>query len=147
LPVLALTTPASAGALEGLHWLEGTWKRQTHHGAVTETWRVLSERTLEGESHRVAESGERRLAETILIAEMGGEVFYIPRPLENPSPVFFRLTEQGHGRAVFENPEHDFPTRIVYEKTGDASFTATIEGPADEGEEPQQIHFHFERVR
>ena len=42
-------------------------------------------------------------------------------------PTVFVLSDSGPNRAVFSNAENDFPTRIVYERAGDA-LMARIEG-------------------
>ena len=47
------------------------------------------------------------------------------------TPVPFRLVESGAGRAVFANPEHGFPARIVYWRDG-AALHARIEGTLKE---------------
>jgi hypothetical protein len=146
LMIAVACSTAVAGDLDGLRWLEGTWKRDTSRGAVYERWLVASERTFEGESWRESESGERRPGESMLLAVMGGEVFYIPRPVENPYPVAFKLVETTAHQAVFENPQHDFPTRIGYRREEDDSMTAWIEGPG-EGHEPRRIEFRFKRVK
>ena len=36
------------------------------------------------------------------------------------------LTEVGPTRAVFDNPRHDYPKRIVYELSTDGGLSATI---------------------
>ena len=73
---------------------------------------------------------------------MGDDTFYIPRPRENPLPVAFRLVESGDRRLVFENPDHDFPTRIAYELRDDGSLLVWIAGPGDAGSE-RRIDFEF----
>jgi hypothetical protein len=50
-----------------------------------------------------------------------------PWPAEGTDFVLVRLEEQ---RAVFENLEHDFPKRIIYEREGD-HLTSRIEGKVD----------------
>jgi len=143
---LACTTSTHGGPLEQFDWLAGTWTRESASATVYESWRVLSERTMEGQSHVVLKTtGERRLAESLLLVEMGGEIYYIPRPPENPYPVTFRLTSHDDGVAVFENPQHDFPTKIVYRRNDDGSMTASIEGPTERPGEPGRIDFHFTR--
>jgi hypothetical protein len=125
----------------------GTWKRETAHDVTFETWRAPSGRTLEGEAHAESkETGERRLTESLLLVAMGGEIYYIPRPAESPLPVAFRLTAHTSGRAVFENPAHDFPKKIVYQKNADGSMTASLEGPGPGGQPLRRIDFHFTRV-
>lgn len=48
------------------------------------------------------------------IVESGGGVVLVPQPEGRTPAVGFRLTSVGTGRAVFENPRHDFPVRIEY---------------------------------
>ena len=43
------------------------------------------------------------------------------------APTAFRLVEVSGQRAVFENPGHDFPQRIIYRREGD-TLHARIEG-------------------
>jgi hypothetical protein len=146
IPVLAVTLASAAeGAdLEGLRWLDGAWVRQTQKGSAYERWRVLGERTMEGESWQVAkDGGARKVTESLLLCEMGGEVFYISKVAENPYPVAFKLVSHTPGHALFENPTHDFPTRIGYERT-EQGMTAWIEGPGEDGK-PHKIEFVFER--
>jgi len=138
--------PSAAGQLDELKWLEGTWQRETRRGPAYETWRVLSERTFEGESWRFDADGARRIGEELLLVEMGGDVFYLPKVAENPAPVPFRMSESAAGRAVFENPQHDFPQKIVYELDVETDrLLVWIAGPGD-GDEPRRVDFRFTRV-
>ena len=43
-----------------------------------------------------------------------------------PSATEFVLTEQTASRAVFDNPRHDYPKRIVYELSAEGVLTATV---------------------
>jgi len=54
---------------------------------------------------------------------------YVAQPGGSP-PTTFLLIEGGPNRAVFANPENDFPTRILYERAGDV-LKARIEGEID----------------
>ena len=141
--------PAKPGEakLERLQWLLGSWKRETKTGAIHETWTGLGDRVLEGKSTRIDNSGGVRIPlEDLLLVQMGGEVFYISKVDENPYPVAFRLTELAERSAVFENPTHDFPQRIVYELRDDGTLHAYIEGPgAAAGGPPRRIEFPFVR--
>ncbi len=42
-------------------------------------------------------------------------------------PTEFRMVELAANRVVFENPTHDFPQRVIYERNGD-TLHARIEG-------------------
>lgn len=46
----------------------------------------------------------------------------------NEKPVSFYLTKSNDNQLVFENPKHDFPNKIVYNKINSDSIVATIEG-------------------
>ena len=43
-------------------------------------------------------------------------------------PVVFYLTQNSENQLTFENPKHDFPTKIVYKKVTTDSIVASIEG-------------------
>lgn len=144
--VWVLGGAAAASDLDKLRWLEGTWKVETDRGTLYETWRVVSDRTFEGESYSVDPSGERRVVtEWLLLVEMGDNVFYVPRPRQNPMPVAFPLVSVTDDTVVFENPDHDFPQRITYQRNGDDSVTATVEAPGRDGGEPRRIVLEFTR--
>jgi len=42
---------------------------------------------------------------------------------------------------VFENPQHDFPTRIIYRRNPDGSLLAAIEG--DRGGQTKRIEYPY----
>lgn len=70
-------------------------------------------------------SRERMSAfEFLRIVERDGGLVYIAQPNGAP-PTEFVLSELVGKKAVFENPRHDYPNKIVYELT-DAGLTATI---------------------
>jgi hypothetical protein len=142
--VAGLVTVAAAGPLDRLRWLEGTWKRDGAGGATYEAWQVLSAQTFEGRSWREGPEGQRQALESLRLCEMDGEVFYLAKVPHNAYPVPFELTTLEDGRAVFENPDHDFPRRIGYERQPDGGLRAWIEGPGDAG--PRRIEFTFRRV-
>ena len=57
----------------------------------------------------------------------------------------FKLTSLKGGEAIFENPEHDFPKKIVYARQPDGSLLAAIEGPGRDGK-PRRVEYPFKRV-
>lgn len=139
-------SPPDGFRLKELSWLLGTWERESAKSVTYESWRRLSDRTFEGESHRIARAtGDTVFTEYLLLVEMGGEIFYIPKVAENEYPVPFKLTSFGNDRVVFDNPGHDFPQRITYQRNADGSLTALTEGNV-EGEN-RQIVFQFSRVK
>ena len=57
-----------------------------------------------------------------------------------------QLTSLRNGQAVFENPQHDFPTKIVYGLQADGSLLAAIEGPGRDGK-PRRVEYPYKRVK
>jgi hypothetical protein len=54
-------------------------------------------------------------------------IFYVADVPENKEPVLFKATAITNTSVVFENPQHDFPKKIVYEWS-DQKLKATISG-------------------
>ena len=57
----------------------------------------------------------------------GNNIFYVADVPGNKQPVDFKLTEISKKGFTCENPEHDFPKRIRYQKE-DNTIKATISG-------------------
>jgi hypothetical protein len=128
--------------LDQLEWMLGVWQMETPKVKVEETWRKLGDRTFEGDSvTRSKVDGKILARESIILAEMGGEIFYIARPSQNPYPVGFRLVRLQAGAAAFENPQHDFPQKITYSRNQDGSLDASVEGL--QNGKTKRISFHF----
>ena len=63
--------------------------------------------------------------EYLRIVEREGSLVYIAQPNGLP-PTEFVLTEISPSRAVFENPRHDYPKKIVYELSPEGVLSATV---------------------
>ena len=80
---------------------------------------------------RTVNTGGRMVAfEYLRIVERDGGLVYIAQP-GGAAPTEFVLTEltageTGPRRAVFDNPRHDYPKRIVYELSAEGGLSATI---------------------
>jgi len=124
---LLLTGQAPPPArVSDLAWMSGRW--------VPETWNERWEEEIWSEprggimlGYGRAGNGER-LREFELLRIQAGEdgvpVYYAQ--LGNNAPVGFRLVAHDGNVATFENPQHDFPQRIRYERMGSETLMATI---------------------
>ena len=119
-------------SIEDLRFLAGAWEMNVPERelTITEHWMqplgggmVGMGRTVVGEKMKSWES--LRMVQT----ETGIE--YIAKPSENQQETTFKLTKLTPTEAVFENPEHDFPQRIIYRLIDENSLTARIEGTRD----------------
>jgi hypothetical protein len=129
------------GGGPGLAWLEGRWCGGDASTRVEETW--LPDH---GDMHfgvsRTVRDGRVVAFEFLRITVVDGTATYLAQPGGRP-PTAFARTDGGEHWVRFENPQHDFPTRIEYRRTGD-SMTAEIAGPGRDGQE-QAIAFEFRR--
>ena len=81
--------------------------------------------------------------EYLRIEQRADGIYYVAHPKARCPGTDFKLTRASATEAVFENPQHDFPKRIIYRKTGDDSLTATIDG----GENTKAISFAYRRIK
>lgn len=79
--------------------------------------------------------------EFLLLREANQRVEYVAKPSGQAEAVF-TSTVVTNGRASFENPAHDFPTRITY-TAGDGTLVATIEGTMNG--QPRRVQFDYRR--
>ncbi|MBN1880511.1 hypothetical protein JW823_10405 [bacterium] len=95
--------------------MTGDWISRQDDSFTIESWSRISPSTLEG-TGRTEKIDEPQTisSESLRIVIMSGIVFYIAKVAHNELPVAFRLTEASSDTLIFENPAHDFPTRISY---------------------------------
>jgi hypothetical protein len=116
-------TPAK-GDLGALAWLVGRFTGKQGNADGEEHWGPAGGGAMLGTARTVA--GGRMVAfEFLRIVERDGGLVYVAQPGGGPA-VEFVLTEIGPKRAVFENPLHDYPQRIVYERVGEDGLRTEI---------------------
>ncbi|HVT42758.1 MAG TPA: DUF6265 family protein [Thermoanaerobaculia bacterium] len=125
--LLACTSLAGEKApeLADLSWISGRWELSSGPVVVREWWMPASDRMMVGMS-QTTKDGRLTGFEYLRIEESEAGLVYQAMP-GGKGPTPFRLKELKGERAVFENPAHDFPQRIIYWKSG-ASLCARIEG-------------------
>lgn len=121
---IAMPTPFKA-AIGDLAWLAGAWGGTRTSGATfEERWSPPKGGAMLAVSRTVNASGKMSAFEFLRIVERDGGLVYIAQPGGAP-PTEFVLTELTGKRAVFDNPRHDYPKRIVYELSAEGGLTAT----------------------
>ena len=137
--MLWLLLPRAAAAtdctsLDALAWMTGQWESRSASSRITESWTRVSEETAEGLGEgRSVPGNELKSRETLRLVTMSGTVYYLAKVAHNALPVAFALTECGEHHAVFENVEHDFPTRIAYQLTDTGQMVVDVQGPDGKG--------------
>jgi hypothetical protein len=124
---LALASPGTETSPD-LGWMAGYWLDCSGGREVSETWSDPRAGLMVG--HAVTTQGGRASFEMARIGPASDGVLAYHAQPGGAAPTLFRLIEHGEGRAVFENPDNDFPTRIVYRREGEA-LHARIEGRID----------------
>lgn len=121
-----IAMPAPTQAVIGdLAWLAGAWVGSRSSGAsIEERWTPPLGGAMLGVS-RVVSRGRMSAFEYLRIVERDGGLIYIAQPGGVP-PTEFVLTELAGTRAVFDNPRHDYPKRIVYELSAEGELRATV---------------------
>ena len=113
-----------------LHGLAGLWKMETKRGPLYEEWKLSSANKLSGRSYKVNNTDTVVLEQVELFLK-DGSIVYSPlvNGQNNGERVPFKLTGTVAGkRYVFENKEHDFPQRVIYQLLPEGSLSARIEG-------------------
>ena len=135
--------PAPAKATVGdLGWLAGAWVGSRSSGSsVEERWSPPLGGAMLAVSRTVNTSGKMVAFEFLRIVERDGGLVYMAQP-GGAKATEFVLTELGQKRAVFDNPRHDYPKRIVYELSDEGGLTATI--GYTKGGTPRRFEFKVE---
>ncbi len=76
---------------------------------------------------RTVANGKTVAFEFIQIREQDGDIFYIAKP-SGQEEASFKLVKYENKEAVFENPQHDFPQRIIYRLEKDGTLAAAVAG-------------------
>jgi len=136
---ILFTTPT----LADISWISGDW--QTEPGGkrqIEEHWTTAAGASMLGMSRTVA--AEKTVEfEYLRIEQRADGIYYVAHPNARCPGTDFKLTRASATEAVFENPQHDFPKRIIYRKSSEDSLTASIDG----GEGTRAISFAYKRSK
>ena len=114
----------SAHEVEELGWLAGCWQGDAGPLKFEEQWMRPAGGLMLGMSRTIRD--DKAVSQEFLsISAKSGAVYYTARVGTATTP--FKLSRLTQFEAVFENPEHDFPQRIIYQKKN-GSLHARIEG-------------------
>jgi hypothetical protein len=121
-------------AFSKLHTLCGMWSMETKKGMLYERWQKVNDSTLSGKSYRVNKTDTVMLEDVDLVIR-NYNIYYIPRTTgqNDEKPVTFTLKTMADSKYVFENLQHDFPQKIVYELPLNNGLHAWIEGNTSSG--------------
>lgn len=113
--------------LDELRWMLGEWEQAKGDKTISEHWTSTSAGLFTGQGSTRRNGATKSVAtESLLIAQMGEDVFYIAKTPQNQFPIPFRLVKSDGQIARFENRSHDFPRVIEYRKAADDQMTVNV---------------------
>jgi len=136
LPLLAACThsplpprAAVTGPLAPLAFIAGTWRFDADATVTEEQWTLPCAGSMLGTGRVIA--GERTVFfEFLRIEATAAGVVYTAMP-RGGAATPFRMESATDREAVFVNPAHDFPSRIVYRLAPDGALVTRVEGTED----------------
>lgn len=119
-------------AVENANWLVGRWENNSKEGNLSEFWTKANDSTLHGECYFVIEK-DTVFGEKVELMQRGNDFIYEASVAKqnDEKPVPFKLKSSSDKEMVWENQEHDYPNKIVYQRVGNDSLVAEIFGTKD----------------
>ncbi len=133
-----------AATLEGLAWLGGCWRRDGAETGSGEQWLPLAGGTLLGVNRHVRQGVTVGHEFMQIRRQADGSVAFIALPAGRTVETVFTLLPGPPMEATFENPEHDFPQRVIYRLGEGGKLRARIEG--HRAGAPAAVDFAFTRA-
>lgn len=111
--------------------LTGDWKVDGKDDF--ESWNYAGQ-SLTGRGFKLKDGAEV-VTERLEIREIEGSVYYLATVANqnDGATIRFRLTESSPDRLQFENPDHDFPKKLIYRRNGPDKLSVDVLGTGDKG--------------
>ncbi|MDZ4822649.1 MAG: DUF6265 family protein [Flavobacteriales bacterium] len=124
--------------------LAGRWEDTGTKSDQVEVWTRHDDKTLWGRGF-VLDGNDTTFIEYLAIQPVNDTLSYLARVSSQNSGeiIRFPMKTQSGSKIVFENMQHDFPQRIVYELKNDSVLDVFVEGV--EGGTNRRIDFNFEK--
>jgi hypothetical protein len=127
-------------AIADLSWMAGCWTSSSPGRTVTEFWLPPAGGTMMGLSRTIVKDTTAEY-EFIVLRSGSRGLEYVAKP-SGQAEAIFTATKVSRAEVVFENPTHDFPTRITY-RQADEGLVSTIDGVING--KPRAIEFAYRR--
>ncbi|MGI9199880.1 MAG: DUF6265 family protein [Woeseiaceae bacterium] len=126
-PILAVSNAQISAEVRQLHWLSGCWASAGGEAGSGEQWMRPAGGVMLG-MNRLVHDGQTVAYEFLRIFEnASGSLTYLAAPSGQKSNAF-DLVSISATEVVFEDPDHDFPQRIMYRLDDPDNLLARIEG-------------------
>ncbi len=139
--ILVASLAGPPATIDQMAWLTGCWTQTKPNGVVEERWMAPGGGVMLGMG-RTVRDGKLREYEYTRIVEADGSLAYMAEP-SGQEKATFALKSLTADEAVFENPAHDFPQRVIYRRLGPDAVTGRIEGQI--GGQTRSVDFPYKR--
>jgi hypothetical protein len=114
------------------NFLAGTWKMEGKESF--EQWEKSGESALKGRSFKIKD-GKENVSETLEIKNIDGKIYYLATVPDqnNGATISFVLTAAKDNEFIFENAEHDFPKKLIYQKVSETELFVQVLGDGGKG--------------
>lgn len=144
--VFGIKTKKEFNQLKKASWFIGNWENISKEATFKEFWNKKNDSTYFAESIVIVEKDTVFYEQMDLFQKSDSLIMKISVKNQNKEkPVSFYLTKANENELTFENPKHDFPTKIVYSKITNDSIVGAIYGKK-EGKEMSEI-FPMKRTK
>ena len=140
---IAVTRALEAVSIQHVAWLQGCWEDRSPERTIEEQWMAPRGANMIGMG-RTVRGDDLVDFELVVLREQDGALAYEAHPAGQRSAVFIARTVSDL-TVVFENPQHDFPQRIGYQRNGPDALLAWVEG-TDKGQ-TRRVEFPYRRAR
>lgn len=127
-----------------LYALEGAWKMITKRGnIICEEWKKINKNYLQNRGYMIKGS-DTIVTERIALTNTKAGILYTStvEDQNKKQPIAFKMTKNEDNMFVFENPQHDFPKRIVYKLITADSLHAFIDDGTEAG---KKQNFYYKK--
>jgi len=125
LVAITVSQAQKKASLADLSWLSGCWEGRQGDAILEEIWSKPDGGSMLGLG-RTVKANRTVSFEFMQFREENGRLVFLPQP-QGGERVSFPLKNSYGGKLTFENKEHDFPQRVIYERKGN-ELLASIEG-------------------
>ncbi len=139
---VAATAAEQQTSIQDLSWLTGCWEGKSGQSLRDENWSKPAGETMLGVGRAVV-NGKTTEYEFMRIHQESDGIYFTAQPSGQPI-ASFKLKSLKNNEAIFENPTHDFPQRVIYRLSAADSLVARIEGEM-KGKQ-RGIDFPFQRA-
>ncbi len=133
LAMAVMPVVASASLISDLAWLSGCWAASNLEAGSGEQWMPPAGGTMLGVNRMVRDSKTVAFEFMRIVEQDDGGLEFIASPSGQAMASFLMVSVKDR-EVIFENPDHDFPQRIIYRLVSDEDLFGRIEGTID-GEE------------